>query len=178
MYGTRPALASPAASETEFVSAMPHSMYRSGNFAMNSATVFDMSAARVTLRSSTAPSSVTAKPAGFAVMAVSRSTSLKTSTIFFSAIGQLHPGGDFRDHVGVLLGVEQAQVPGLRLLLHEVDALSLARPGDDRHGLLTGGIGQFVEGSLEGRRVVAVDLAHRPAEGLEARGERLDVHGL
>src|SRR6201998_1725723 len=157
---------------------MPHSMYRSGNFAMKSATVLDMSAANVTIRSSSAPSSVTAKPAGVAVMAVSRSTSLKTSTIFFSAIGQLHPGGDFRDHVGVLLSVEQAQVPGLRLLLHEIDALSLARPRDDRHGLLTGGVREFVKGLLVGGRVVAVDLAHRPAERLEARGERLDVHGL
>src|ERR1700751_2751510 len=129
---------------------MPHSMYRSGNFAMNSAIVLDMSAASVTIRSSSAPSSVTAKPAGFAVIAVSRSTSLKTSTIFFSAIGQLHPGGDLRDHVRVLLGVEQAKVPGLRLLLHEIDALSLACPRDDRQGLLTGGIGQFVKGLLEG----------------------------
>src|ERR1700759_36187 len=145
---------------------------------MNSATVLDMSAASVTIRSSSAPSSGTAKPAGFAVMAVSRSTSLKTSTIFFSAIGELHPGGDFRDHVGVLLSVEQAQVPGLRLLLHEIDAVSLARPRDDRDGLLTGGIREFVKGLLEGRRVMSVDLAHRPAEGLEARGKRLDVHGL
>src|SRR6266702_1281680 len=117
---------------------------------MNSATVLDMSAARVTIRSSSAPSSVTA---------VSRSTSLKTSTIFFSAIGhlaggtggrppgrQLHPGGDLRDDVGVLLGVEQAQVPGLRLLLHELDAVALARPRDDHHRLLAGGLGQLVEG--------------------------------
>src|ERR1700760_2543480 len=107
---------------------------------MNSATVLDMSAAMVTIRSSSAPSSVTAKPAGFAVMAVSRSTSLKTSTIFFSAIGKLHPGGDLRDHVGVLLGVEQAEVPGLRLLLHEIDAAALPCPRDDRHRLLAGGL--------------------------------------
>src|SRR6266567_4556886 len=145
MYGMRPALARPAARDTEFVSAMPHSMYRSGNFAMNSATVLDMSAARVTIRSSSAPSSVTAKPAGFAVIAVSRSTSLKTSTIFFSAIGQLHPGRDLRDHVRVLLGVEQAKVPSLRLLLHELDAVPLARPRDDRHRLLAAGIRKFIE---------------------------------
>src|SRR5580693_9498464 len=158
---------------------MPHSMYRSGNFAMNSATVLDMSAASVTIRSSSAPSSVTAKPAGFAVMAVSRSTSLKTSTIFFSAIGhlaggtggrppggQLHPGGDLLDDVGVLLGVEQAQVPGLRLLLHELDAVALARPRDDHHRLLAGRVGQLVEGLQQRGRVVPVDLAHRPAEGL------------
>src|ERR1700722_14128310 len=108
---------------------------------MNSATVLDMSAASVPIRSSSAPSSVTAKPAGFAVMAVSRSTSLKTSTIFFSAMGQLHPGGDLGDHVGVLLLVEQPQVPGLRLLLHELDAVALAGPRDERHRLLAGRVG-------------------------------------
>src|ERR1700722_4534806 len=178
MYGISPVLASPAARETEFVSAMPHSMYRSGNCAMNSATVLDMSAASVTIRSSCAPSSVTAYPAGFAVIAVSRSTSLKTSTIFFSAIGQLHPGGDLRDHVGVLLGVEQAEVPGLRLLLHEVDAVPLPGPRDDRHRLIAGGVWQLIERLQQGGRVVTVDLAHRPAEGLEALAERLDVHRL
>src|SRR5580693_7209369 len=145
---------------------------------MNSATVLDMSAARVTIRSSSAPRSVTAKPAGLAVMAVSPSTSLKTSTIFCSAMGQLHPGGDLRDDVGVLLGVEQAEVPGLRLLLHELDAVALARARDDHHGLLAGGVRQLVEGLLQGRRVVPVDLADRPAEGLEALAERLDVHRL
>src|SRR6185437_13182250 len=118
---------------------------------MNSATVLDMSAAMVTIRSSSAPSSVTAKPAGLAVITVSRSTSLKTSTIFFSAtgffsaIGQLHPRADLRDHVGVLLVVEQAQVPGLRLLLHELHALALAGPRDDRHRLLAGRGGQLVQ---------------------------------
>src|ERR1700760_2896906 len=112
---------------------------------MNSATVLDMSAAMVTIRSSSAPSSVTAKPAGFAVMAVSRSTSLKTSTIFFSAIGELHPGGDLRDHVVVLVLVQQAEVPLLRLLLHEVDAVALAGPRDDRHRLLAFGGRELVE---------------------------------
>src|SRR5580700_278774 len=138
---------------------------------MNSATVLDMSAARVTIRSSSAPSSVTAKPAGFAAMAVSRSTSLKTSTIFFSAIGhlaggtggrppgrQLHPGGDLGDDVFVLFLVEQAEVPGLRLLLHELDAVALPRPRDDRHRLLASGVWQLVERLQQGRRVVAVDL--------------------
>src|ERR1700722_13901432 len=176
MYGISPALASPAARETEFVSAMPHSMYRSGNFSMNSATVLDMSAASVTIRSSWAPSSVTAYPAGFEVIAVSRSTSLKTSTIFFSAIGQLHPGGDLRDDVLVLLGVEQAEVPGLRLLLHELDAVALPRPRDDRHRLLARRVRQLVERPQQGGRVVAVDLADGPAEGLKALAERLDVH--
>src|SRR3984957_534617 len=145
---------------------------------MNSATVLDMSAASVTIRSSSAPSSVTAKPAGFAVMAVSRSTSLKTSTIFFSATSQLHPGGDLRDDVGVLLGVEQAEVPGLRLLLHELDAVALARARDDHHGLLARRIWQLVEGLLQRGRVVTVDLAHCPAEGFEALAERFDVHRL
>src|ERR1700729_347680 len=144
---------------------------------MNSATVLDMSAASVTIRSSSAPSSVTAKPAGFAVMAVSRSTSLKTSTIFFSAMGELHPGGDLRDDVGVLLGVEQAEVPGLRLLLHELDAVPLARPGDDRRRLLAcRGVGQLVERLLERGDVVPVNLLDPPAEGLEPLAERFDVH--
>src|ERR1700733_3890943 len=145
---------------------------------MNSATVLDMSAASVTIRSSSAPSSVTAKPAGFAVIAVSRSTSLKTSTIFFSAMGELHPGGDLRDDVGVLLGVEQSEVPGLRLLLHELDAVTLARARDDHYRLLTDGLRKLVEGLLQRRRVVPVDLADRPAEGLEALAKRLDVHRL
>src|ERR1700727_1726866 len=145
---------------------------------MNSATVLDMSAASVTIRSSWAPSSVTAYPAGFEVIAVSRSTSLKTSTIFFSAIGQLHPGGDLRDDVGVLLLVEQAEVPGLRLLLHELDAVALARPRDNHHRLLAGGVGELVEGLQQRRRVVPVDLPHCPAEGLDSLAGRLDVHGL
>src|ERR1700722_2999876 len=178
MYGISPVLASPAARETEFVSAMPHSMYRSGNCAMNSATVLDMSAASVTIPPSCAPSSVTAYPAGFAVIAVSRSTSLKTSTIFFSAMGQLHSGGDLRDHVGVLLVVEQPEVPGLRLLLHELDAVALPGPRDDHHGFMAPWIRQLVERPQQGGRVVAVDLPHRPAEGLEALAERLDVHRL
>src|SRR5690348_15334343 len=145
---------------------------------MNSATVLDMSAAIVTIRSSSAPSSVTAKPAGFAALAVSRSTSLKTSTIFFSAIGQLHPGGDLRDHVGMLLGVEQAKVPGLRLLLHELDAMPLARPRDDRHRLRTRGVRQIIKSLQQNVCVVPVDLAHCPPEGLETLGEWLDVHRL
>src|ERR1700729_4253902 len=127
---------------------------------MNSATVLDMSAASVTIRSSSAPSSVTAKPAGFAAM------------------GELHPGGDLRDDVGVLLGVEQSEVPGLRLLLHELDAVTLARARDDHYRLLTDGLRKLVEGLLQRRRVVPVDLADRPAEGLEALAKRLDVHRL
>ena len=68
-------------------------------------------------------------------------------------------------------------MPGLRLLLHELDAVPLARPGDDRRRLLAcRGVGQLVERLLERGDVVPVDLLDPPAEGLEPLAERLDVH--
>ena len=61
MYGTYPQAARPAATETELVSAMPSSMYRSGNASRNSASVLDRSAVmRQRSRSSPAAISVTA----------------------------------------------------------------------------------------------------------------------
>ena len=60
MYGTYPQAARPAATETELVSAMPSSMYLSGNASRNSASVLDRSAVMVSTRSSSAAISVTA----------------------------------------------------------------------------------------------------------------------
>jgi hypothetical protein len=73
---------------------------------------------------------------------------------------------------GRLLLVERLAVPAL-LVLDERDAFALHRLGDD-DGRPLGGA-RAAEGVVDGGEVVAVDDDRLAAEGLHARGVRLDV---
>src|SRR5262249_16757948 len=97
--GTRPVNASPAAMPTMLASAMPTLKARPGNFLAKPTVIvdFDRSASRVTMRSSFAPSSISASP--------------NAARLAFAGIAPpLYKGGQPRDRGGWLLRLETAQL--------------------------------------------------------------------
>src|SRR5882724_2280933 len=148
--GIRPVSASPAPTPSMFDSAMPRLNARPGYFLAKFTVMvdFDRSASRVTIRSSRAPRSRSASPNA----------------------ARLANGGDRLGRLGRLA------VP-LRIVLHEGHALALHGVRHHEGGLASRGL-CLVERLRDLADVVAVDLDHRPAEGLPLRDDRLDVEHL
>src|SRR5690349_1292040 len=203
--GTRPVRARPAAMPTMFDSAIPRLKARSGNFFAKPAVIvdFERSASSVTMRSSVAPSSMSASPnaARLALAAIAppliwgfdargaRRAVRGSLPLERAQLGDDGGSGgvvpemlvpdigrdreDFSDGGDRLRGLGRLAMP-LGIVLHERHALAFHRVRDDQRGCARRRLG-LIERLADLRSVVAVDLDHRPAKRLPLTDDRLEI---